>query len=229
MFKSERHLSSTIKRTLIRNPSILFDADKGLETFIVNELSLGHGVADLVISFYKKVVKRNHPLTLHDINVLGFIQRNNLTSITEIASTTRTSFDNIRSSIKRLENEKLVFNKNEKIRTANNYVNYQTNTFAIEIKLKNWKRALEQAYRYRSFAYQSYVFLDEKFVNPALKNKNLFFQYNVGLASVSTCGEIDIHYKPKRGNPFDEKLNMLLNENIVTYHLSCKKVSHASR
>lgn len=33
---------------------------------------------------------------------------------------------------------------------------------AIEFKLKNWKQAIKQAYRYKSFSEQVYVLLDKK-------------------------------------------------------------------
>jgi predicted transcriptional regulator len=229
MFKSEKHLSRIIKQVLSNNPSILYDKRESLETFIADEISLGHGIADLVVSFYKNAIKRSLTLTLHDLNVLGVVKKNESTSISEITSSTRTSHERVRNSIRRLQLENLISNKDERIYSANRYVNYQKESFAIEVKLKNWRRALEQAYRYRSFAYHSYVFMDQKFISPALKNKGLFSQYNVGLASVSKAGEIEIHFKPNRGNPFDERLNMLLNENIVTHHLSCRKVSHGSR
>lgn len=229
MFKSEKQLSKLIKQRLSEDPKILFRGRRNLQTFIGNEMSMGHGIADIVVSFHRKISKRSQSLTLYDLNILNVVKRNNPTTVKEIESATRTSSGKIITTIKKLEREKLVIRKNDAVIPFNDYTNYQTETIAIEVKLKNWKRALEQAYRYRNFAFNSYVFLDQKFVTPAIKNKNLFFQYNIGLASVSRLGEIEIHHKPKRENPFDERLNMLLNENIVDHHLSCKNVSQASR
>ncbi len=229
MFKTEKHLSKVIKKVLREKPTILFDKANSHETFMAEEMSLGHGVADLVISFHKKVNKRTKALSLHDINILGVVQRRNRVSIAEIAASTRTPSDKIKKSIDILAQQKLIQVDAEWISLHRQYVNYQKETIAIEVKLKNWRRALEQAYRYRSFAYNAYVFLDEKHICPALRNINQFTQYNIGLASVSKFGAIDIHHKPERENPFDERLNMLLNENIITSHLSCKNVSQASR
>lgn len=229
MFKSERQLSRVIKQKLCEDPTVLFKGSRKLQTFITTELSMGHGVADLVVSFHKKIKKRSQPLTLHDLNILNIVKKNNSITIKEIESATRTSSERVKNSIRRLEKEKLIESKDEYLFSFNDYINYQAETIAIEVKLKNWKRALEQAYRYRCFAFHSYVFLDKRHASPAIKNKTLFLRYNIGLASVSKEGKIEFHFKPKKGNPFDERLNMLFNESIVHYHLSCKNVNQASR
>ena len=67
----------------------------------------------------------------------------------------------------------------------------------IELKLKNWKRALAQAYKYKSFSDISYVCMDEKNINPALKNIELFKQYNVGLISINNKNKVKLHFSPK--------------------------------
>ncbi len=45
---------------------------------------------------------------------------------------------------------------------------------AVEAKLKDWKRALWQASRYKTFANESWVVLDKKHANPAIKNIDEF-------------------------------------------------------
>jgi hypothetical protein len=73
---------------------------------------------------------------------------------------------------------------------------------AIELKLKNWRRALVQAYRYRAFANQSFVILDEAFCKNALLNLSMFEQYNVGLASFNNKNELKIYHIPNFETPF---------------------------
>ena len=51
----------------------------------------------------------------------------------------------------------------------------------IELKLKNWKRALAQAYKYKSFSDISYVCMDESNVDAVLKHLDMFEKYNIGL------------------------------------------------
>lgn len=75
---------------------------------------------------------------------------------------------------------------------------------AIETKLKNWRRALYQASRYRDFAHQAWVVMDDRDVSPALRNLEEFSRLNVGLASIATTGEAKIHAKPTLRSPRSE-------------------------
>ncbi|MCM8885616.1 MAG: hypothetical protein LC541_20345 [Candidatus Thiodiazotropha sp.] len=65
--------------------------------------------------------------------------------------------------------------------------------YAIEAKLRDWKKALYQATRYHEFAHQSWVLLDHYYSGIALKNKNEFIKRNVGLASIERDGKLSIH------------------------------------
>lgn len=59
---------------------------------------------------------------------------------------------------------------------------------AFEFKLTNWKRAFEQAKRYRTFANRVYVVMPEAPASLALSQKDIFKQFNVGLISHSSDG-----------------------------------------
>jgi hypothetical protein len=73
-----------------------------------------------------------------------------------------------------------------------------SNFTAIEAKLSNWRRALFQASRYKSFATESWVLLDRKHSNSAFRNLDEFKVRNIGLAFLSTIGKIDIAHIPKK-------------------------------
>ncbi len=75
---------------------------------------------------------------------------------------------------------------------------------AIETKLKNWRRALYQASRYRDFAHQAWVVMDDRDVSPALRNLAEFSRLNIGLASIATAGDAKIHAKPTLRSPRSE-------------------------
>src|SRR5215216_1790736 len=79
-------------------------------------------------------------------------------------------------------------------------------TAAFEMKLSHWRRALAQAFRYRSFAELSYVVIDAARVGPALKNMERFRRSNVGLASLDEAGIITIHHRPAIDAPFSHYL-----------------------
>ena len=76
---------------------------------------------------------------------------------------------------------------------------------SIEAKLKNWKRALIQAYRYRSFSKKAYVFMDNDYIDAPLENIEEFKKFNIGLAGVSN-EKIEIYYEPEEKEPFSKEL-----------------------
>lgn len=84
---------------------------------------------------------------------------------------------------------------------------------AFELKLRKWKRALVQAYKYRAFAELSYVILDHSYINPALKNIDLFISANIGLLSIDETGEVKIHFEPTSEVPYSEHYNSVVLEN----------------
>jgi len=73
---------------------------------------------------------------------------------------------------------------------------------AIEFKLSNWKGALIQAFRYKSFADKSYVFLDNNYIHRALKHIEMFENYDIGLCSVDDTGKIENFYNPKYNDAY---------------------------
>lgn len=73
---------------------------------------------------------------------------------------------------------------------------------AFEMKLRNWKQALFQAFRYRAFSNISYVVLDHDYANPALKNIEKFQRSNVGLVSIDQKGHVHSHFKPANEEPY---------------------------
>ena len=83
----------------------------------------------------------------------------------------------------------------------------EVSIISFELKLKNWKKAAKQAFRYKSFSNISYVVLASKSANSALNNIALFEKYNIGLAKFDTDSTFDILHKPILNTPYSEKLN----------------------
>ncbi len=82
---------------------------------------------------------------------------------------------------------------------------YNGSIISIEFKLSDWKRALSQAFRYRSYSEKSFVFLDAYYSHRAKSKLDLFVKYNVGLCEVDFRG-INVIYEPEEQNPFSEEL-----------------------
>lgn len=85
---------------------------------------------------------------------------------------------------------------------------------SFELKLTNWKRAVKQAFRYKSFSNIAYVVLSPISVNAALNNIEMFERYNIGLAKFDKDNYFEILHKPISDNPYSEQLSSRLKENI---------------
>lgn len=92
---------------------------------------------------------------------------------------------------------------------------------AFELKLKNWKQAIKQAFRYKSFSNLSYVVIPSVSVDVAFKNIELFKKYNIGLAGFNSLREFEILFKPTSEIPYSDNLNNKILESIK----SCRKKS----
>ncbi len=89
-----------------------------------------------------------------------------------------------------------------------------TSIISFELKLKNWKQATKQAFRYKSFSHSSYVVLPASVSKLAEENIDFFKRYNIGLAIFGSEKEFEIIYKPSMEIPYSVELNTKVNELI---------------
>ena len=88
-------------------------------------------------------------------------------------------------------------------------------SYAYEAKLKNWKRAIVQAFRYKAFVDMSYVILDHDHVNPALSQLERFVRSNVGLMSIDNSGEIFHYHHPYKETPYSPQTASKFNSMVI--------------
>lgn len=225
-FQTEIELVNVLKRTLQNIYS------KGnIEIF--DEVSLGYGIADVVVCNLVKprenLEDSKYILSSFDINVYSLISKSESISFDDILEITRNSKRSITQTLKILIDCKYVRQSGTELSINNDYELIFDLSFAIEAKLKNWKRALQQAYRYKWFAEYSYVVMDSFYSKSAIKNIDQFKKYNVGLASISPLGEIVRHFSPVLEKPFDPKMQILFSEKIKTNYEPARKDFQISR
>lgn len=90
----------------------------------------------------------------------------------------------------------------------------------IELKLKNWKRALAQAYKYKSFSDISYVCMDESNIDSVLKHLDMFEKYNIGLITISKNKKVNIVYKPSATKPYAKDLYVKATLKLKTFEMN---------
>lgn len=100
----------------------------------------------------------------------------------------------------------------------------EVSIISFELKLKNWKKAVKQAFRYKNFSNISYVVLASKNANPALNNIAVFKKYNIGLAKFDNHSDFEILYKPETCTPYSEDLNLKLVETVNSSRKRSKNI-----
>lgn len=208
-------LRSTLKESYPRDTINIFE-----------EVSLGYGIADLVLcvrdgDFLNQTKTARDILNQCDINIYNLAHRKKNITIFEIVEITRTSKPKVVESLRKLITCGYIDSLNNVYNVSKDYEFSFNMNFAIEAKLKDWKRALKQAYRYKWFAEFSFVVLDEHNSNYAQENITIFEKYNVGLATINRQGELKRLYNPIKQVPFDKKMQMLFSEKIFFSSAIC--------
>lgn len=213
MFKTERELVNTIKSNYLE----ICDWDIRRDSIhVLEEVDLGFGIADLVITRINSFSnEKRSSLSYFDLTIYKIIEHNNIISLKQIEEITKSDSKTIKKSLDKLIVECYINQNDFLYKFSNSYEKILKNTIAIEAKLKNWQRAIEQAYRYKWFANIVYVVLDKKFINSASKNLKHFNKMNIGLASIDLDGHLEILHKPFAEKPIDIKMEMLLCEKIM--------------
>lgn len=184
---------------------------------LFTELNLGYGIADIVAVSYKnnKITKRKNFLRYFDVSLLNLIEKKDRVSFEDIVYITRSPEKKIISALSSLTKEGFVCFREGYYFSHKKYSDVLTDSVAIEAKLKDWRRALKQAYRYKWFSDRSFVFLPKENIAIPKANISLFKKYNVGLAGVSKDKGIEIIYSPEKEMPISSSMRIVLNELLL--------------
>jgi DNA-binding MarR family transcriptional regulator len=210
MFLTEKQLVKVLKNNYI---SICHWDPKKFNTTVLEEVDLGFGIADLVISkLTAKASNTTGRLTYFDAVIYKIIETKKEISFQKLREITKADVTSINRSLNKLIKDSYINKKDSLITFLKAYQGITNDSIAIEAKLKNWKRALDQAFRYKWFAKKSFVVLDSVHIRPAIAHIDQFRKLNVGLAEISKSGKLLLHFNPGKNDPIDYKMWMLLNE-----------------
>lgn len=216
MFDNEQLLVDEIANTLEYGLAKLPKLIRQSNMKVLREVNLGYGIADLVIALYENVDgSRKVFLNSTQIRILRIIEENPGILLGTIVDKTKASNRLVSKSLDVLVGENLIVVGNNGIKPNDKYVSTLKNSIAIEAKLKDWKRALKQAYRYKWFSDRSFVCIPDTNIKPAISNIDSFKQMQVGLISICKNNGFNIIYNPKPTKPICREMNLLLNECLL--------------
>ena len=224
MFETEENL---VISSIPHCETLTSTAYKGVKenTVVLREVNVGFGRADIVVVEHTPCSYQQKVLLKHDISIYKAIEKQGQSSVTAIVESTRLNKQQVNNSLEKLgELGYITWRCPETIELAKRYESTIRDVIAIEAKLKDWKRALNQAYRYKWFASRSYVLLDDAHLRPAIKNLSAFQSLGVGLISLDLEGNWKMIYEPTPGEPINDKMAILLNEQVKAYYFEQIKV-----
>lgn len=198
------------------NESTLHSFVKGNNHSVFRELNLGYGIADIVaVTYTKKHRVRKNSLAYFDISLLSYIEKNERVTFDDIVFITKSPTAKINHSLASLMDEQFVVYREGHYVSNKKYMDLLTDSIAIEAKLKDWKRALKQAYRYKWFSNKAYVFLPVENIAVPEKNIDMFKKLNVGLASVCKSNGIEVKFAPVNEAPLSNTMRMAFSEFLL--------------
>lgn len=198
-FKTESNLVNALELLLINRKQIH-------QSGFLKEFDCSNGIADMVFYELRKgwenhiILGEIPPRWAFAFSQLPYRKYFTASEFSEIAGVTKKrailalqQYASLGLCNRNLDNERWI--KYKQPRPIINKI------YAVEAKLRDWKRALSQAYRYLEYANQSWVVMDDGCVKPALSNVEKFIRLNVGLATLKTDGTIMVHFAPTESSP----------------------------
>lgn len=210
MFETEDELVKALKGSLGPLCEWSFDSN----TVILEQVGLGYGVADIVASQVFPGSQTGYYMNDVEVHIYEIIRKYPNQNLSDLLHGSKVNINQLRDVLKSLLQHKYVQEEEGYFSLLKRYENIVGNNVAIEAKLRNWKRALYQAFRYKWFAFYSYVVLDSRYIKPALRNIEEFEHRNVGLAEIDLNGVCIVHYRPYREQPISSNMTVLFNEHV---------------
>lgn len=184
------------------------------------EIGVGYGVADLVliskdsVNINNCVLRKKHGQRFPLLNEKYFKtlklvpnrnQQNEAVSFDYIAKRSDFSQSYLKHTIlQKLEKTGYIkTDRNQRYFKVNGWLPIANEIIAIEAKLRNWKRGIIQANRYKAFANKVYLTLPEEIEH--LVDKKYLRRLNIGLIIFDPIKmEKKVHLRSEKIRPFDE-------------------------
>lgn len=180
-----------------RIPELLNPAAR---TWTAASLPLGAGIPDLVVVSYEPEVFALAKIGLEDAELLAYLRAVGKARLGTIAQRMGHSPDTLSRRLYRLVEAEAIESSANTFWLTPLWRHILPEIVTIEIKVSNWRRAVEQAARNRIFAHMSFVAVPERIaqrirVEPSLR------ALGIGLISVAEDGSAVTVRRPRRRRP----------------------------
>lgn len=171
----------------------LLNLDKKHNQNILEEFNARFGNVDVVMTDYdnlKITMTKSQAEILSNYStalVVAFLHRKKAHTFKYLISKTGYTKEYLLSILTTLKKENVVIEKNSKFIICDDFKFPNLKFTAYELKLKQWKKAILQAIKNKSFAYQSYIVMPDLIAYKLYKNHSeIFMEYDIGLIGLKT-------------------------------------------
>lgn len=171
----------------------LLNLDKKQNQNILEEFNARFGNVDVVMTDYddlKITMTKSQAEILSNYStalVVAFLHRKKAHTFNYLISKTGYTEEYLSSILSTLKREDIVLEENNKFIICDDFKFPNLKFTAYELKLKQWKKAVLQAVKNKSFAYQSYVVMPDLIASKLYKNNSeIFIEYDIGLIGIKS-------------------------------------------
>ncbi|MGL6187157.1 MAG: hypothetical protein ACRC1T_17440 [Clostridium chrysemydis] len=214
-FKLEKDMAISISQDYNKLLHSIYKSQERNAFFVGNEISFSYRIIDLVYVIYNseknlKLYEFNN-LSFLDTDILAMLYCNARTSKYRLAETLYIDIEILENSLTKLAKNKLIdkvsvnsYSLNKKFKEC-----IPDKFISLELKLSNWREALDQAVYNKKFSDESYVIIDKDKIPKNIKFKNFYQTNNIGLITCDNNNNYEVIVKPKKNKNIHKYSNVL--------------------
>ena len=175
-------------------------ARQGTSSWAARSVPVGAGMPDLLVVSYEPTVLALASVKIRDTHILAYLRAVTRARMHTIAERMHVPERHVARSLYRLVDAQAVSVTDDLVSLAPEYRHPLPEILAVEVKVSNWQRALEQAKRNRLFCHRSFVALPTD-VAARVRQQPWFRQFGIGLLAVDSEGHVSVMRRTRRATP----------------------------
>lgn len=214
-FKLEKNMTIAISQNYEKLIKLIDSSNKIKKFYIGKEIPFSYRIVDLVIVTYEEDIiidlEKFKDISFLETDILSLIYCNKKVSIDRISKIVGIEKNVLENILTKMIEKEYIYKVSRKSYSFNNkYKHIVAKKFvSFELKLSNWKEALDQGIFNKKFSDESYVVLDKDRIPKNIDLKPIFKENNIGLITLDENIDIKLIVKPKKNKNLHKYSNTL--------------------
>lgn len=167
---------------------------------IMVSMPIGAGLPDITIAAFQPELVQIAGINSSLANVLGYLRVVRCARLETIAHRLNQPEEQLNNHLNSLSQVGVIYNKGTSYFLANHWYAILPEVVTIEVKVSNWRHAVEQAARNMLFCHRSFIAIPSTIGERACSDARVR-DLGIGVISVNNDGAIRIHRKARRSKP----------------------------